>query len=243
MAFSGSFFKKKLYADLSPLFTYKNLSGVLSKRGAHRMIGEWISSNYAVKLGRGLYAKTTSDAYYIASRGTGGYISFSSALYVARLKNETESQILVATPTKKKEIPLPGIRIVSVGMGEFFFGDKTVERSGLPLRVATYAKTLFDMCHRPKYADFYCMYRAMNWKPFSSKDWKELARYCAMAPLSTRRRIGYIVDGKAPKGILRKIESLNSEKGISFLYGKGGDYSAKWRIYDSEHVRRWIDEV
>jgi predicted transcriptional regulator of viral defense system len=243
MAVSSSFFKKRLYAELPPIFTHKNLSSVLSMRASYRLIREWVSGSLAIKIGRGVYAKAASDPYYISSRGLGGYLSFSSSLYVRRLKNETESRIFVAVPSASKGFSLPGVEAVPVGMGKFFFGDETLERNGLPLRIATYAKTLFDMCHRPRYADFYSMYRAMNWKPFSSSDWEELARYCAMAPLSTLRRVGYIVEGKAPKKVLRKLESLNSSGGVSFLFGRGGEYSSKWRLYDSQNVRRWIDEA
>lgn len=242
MAVSSSFFKKRLYAELPPIFTHANFSSVLSPRAAYRLAKEWVLDGSAVKIGRGLYAKAASDAYYISSRGLGGYLSFSSSLYARRLKNETESRIFVAVPSASRGFSLPGVEAVPVGMGKFFFGDETIERNGLPLRAATYAKTLFDMCHKPRHSDFYSMYRAMNWKPFSSSDWEELARYCAMAPLSTLRRVGYIVEGKAPSKILRRIESLNPGRGVSFLFGKGGEYSSRWRIYDSQNVRRWIDE-
>ncbi len=238
----NEFFLNNTLKALPPVFRVKNLSVLGGPRTAYRLLTEMQKSKMICKAGKGLYGKVAEDPYLVAYLSNGGYIGFSSALYIQGLKTETERLIYIGS-SRSGRVKFWANEFVLVNMGEYLFGTKKVERHGKEMLASTPVKTLFDMCHRPKYADFYCMYRAMNWKPFSSTDWKELARYCAMAPLSTRRRIGYIVDGKAPKGILRKIESLNSDKGISFLYGKGGDYSAKWRIYDSEYVRRWIDEV
>ena len=138
---------------------------------------------------------------------------------------------------------LLSIKIIPIKMRGFHVGAKYLKRGKHEIRVATLAKTLFDMCHKPKYADFYSMYRAMNWKPFKKEDWEELYSYTRMAPLSTIRRVGYIVEGKAPKWFIKKLEKLNKPVGISFLYGKSGNYSKKWRIYDKQYVRRWIEEV
>ncbi|MFP3950481.1 MAG: hypothetical protein ACLFUZ_05350 [Candidatus Micrarchaeia archaeon] len=238
----SKFFLNNMLKALPPVFTIKNLSVLGGPRTAYRLLSELQENKMVCKAGKGLYGKVAEDPYLVAYLSHGGYIGFSSALYIQGLKTETERRIYVCS-FRSGKVPFWANEFVLVNMRGFLFGTRKVVRNGQEMLASTPAKTLFDMCHRPKYSDFYCMYRALNWKPFSSSDWKELLRYCAMAPLSTVRRVGYIVEGKAPKSILRKLESLASDKGVSFLFKPGGEYSPKWRLYDSEYVRRWIDEA
>lgn len=242
MSLSTKYLKQRLFRELPDVFSHRNLGAWVQKRTAFRLIAEWERAGAIKKAGGRIYAKAGGDAYLVASQVFGGYISFSSALYVRGLKTETEKRIFVAVSSSKKPLLLSSVTIIPVCMRGFASGYDMVKRRGHDIPVATVPKTLFDMCHRPKYADFYSMYRAMNWRPFAKEDWEGLLKYAKMAPLSTVRRMGYIVEGKAPEWFIQKLEKLNKLYGVSFLYGKGGHYDKKWRIYDEQRVRRWIGE-
>lgn len=235
-------FLKKLLQSLPPVFRKANLAGLGNERTVYRCLKSMQESGRVKRMGKDLYAKLGEDAYVVASLAYGGYIGFSSALFVRGLKAETEKRIYVCAK-KSTGREFGSSELVVVGMRGWLFGMEAIGRKGETISVSTLPKTLFDMCHRPGYADFYCMYRAMNLGKFSKAQWEELLRYARMAPLSTVRRIGYIVEGKAPRWVISELGKLNSPMGVSFLYGRGGDYSRKWRIYDSEYVRRWIGEV
>ncbi len=242
MSLSTKYLKQRLFRELPDVFSHRNVAAWMQDRAAFRLIAEWGKAGAIRKAGRGIYAKVGGDAYLIASQVFGGYISFSSALYLRGLKTETEKRIFVAVSSAKKPLVLSSVTIIPVRMKGFVTGYGMVKREKHDLPVATMPKTLFDMCHRPGHADFYCMYRAMNWNPFAKEDWEELLGYARMAPLSTVRRIGYITEGKAPAWFIKKLEKLNKPMGVSFLYGKGGHYDRKWRIYDEQRVRRWVGE-
>lgn len=242
MSLSRKYLKQRLFTELPDVFSRRNLAAWMQGRTASRLIAGWKKAGTIVKVGRGIYAKAGGDVYLIASQVFGGYISFSSALYLRDLKTETEKLIFIVVSHQRKPLALSSATIIPVRMPGFVSGYGMVKRGKHDIPVATLPKTLFDMCHRPKHADFYSMYRAMNWKPFTKDDWEELLKYVKMAPLSTVRRVGYVVEGKAPAWFIKKLERLNKPYGVSFLYGKGGHYEKKWHIYDEQRVRRWIEE-
>ncbi len=242
MSLLNTFLKKKFFAELPDIFTYRHLLARVHKRAAFRLIVLWRKNKVIKKVGR-VYVKVSGDPYVIATRLINGYLSFSSALYIRGLKTELEKSIYVVTGLRKQPIVFPSYQVIPVRMPGFLIGFRSIKRTMTSVLVATLPKILFDMCDNPKHADFYSLYRALNWKPLSKDEWEELLQYAKMAPLSTLRRIGYITEGKAPAWFTKTLEKRNPEKGTSFLYRAQGHYDKKWRLYDSQYVRRWIKEI
>ena len=210
------------------------------KRTAYRYISMLKKEGRIVKVAKGIYARSDADPYYIASHIYTGYIAFASALYVSGLKTETEKIIYVAVGKNKREIKFQDRIFKPVGMGKFFFGSIKNEKG---IYLSNYPKTIFDMFHKPRYADFYSLYRALRWKPLREEEWETLAKLAKMAPLSTVRRLGYGLEGKAPEWFIKQLEKLNEPRGVSFFIPhKAKNLNKKWRVYDPQNIRRWLNE-
>ena len=236
MAGRQVFFKTALRA-LPDVFTIKNMP--FSERTNYRYLDEMLKKGHVVTIEKGLYAKKSASPYKVAFLYYMGHISFSSALYIHGLKTESEKKIYISVNRPKKRMVFQGLELIPVLFKKFLFSAQEIKG----ITVTTYPKTVFDMFHKPKYADFYCLYRALNWKPMAEDEWRELLKMAQMAPLSTVRRLGYGLEGKAPEWFIKELEKLNAPKGVSFFVpGVSEGYSKKWRIYEPNHIRRWINE-
>lgn len=219
-------------------------NGKLTRRIVEYTVKKYIKEKKLMKIKRGLYSKV-ADPFYVASMAYKGYIGFSSALYLYGLKTETEATILVCTPKTQRRIKFLDKIILPVNMSDQFFGYSFVNANGLSIPTATFMKTVFDMFYRPKYANYYDLYKAINGRGISPKEWEDLFYYAKNSNLTTMRRLGYGLEGKAPgwfTGKLMKI-SKNGSRTSFFFLRKPINYNAKWDIFDDINVRRWKDAV
>jgi len=238
------FLNKKILDTLPDFFGTRNFSSYMGEREAYRHLKKWLDFGWILRAKKNFYIKKGADEFYIAQSIYNGYIGFSSALYLHGLKTEIEKKIFVCISSSKKVFNYGQILMVPVNMTGFSFGGYSLVHENHFLHVSTYPKIIFDMFHKPKYADYYSLYRALNWRKPADEEWKTVLKLCRMAPLSTLRRVGFGLEGKAPKWFTKKLENLNSDKGVSFFVpGKRGEYSGKWRVYEPNGIRRWIDEV
>ncbi len=218
--------------------------GKITRRSLGYAISKLVMERKLVMLKKGIYSKT-GDIFYMAQYLYKGYIGLSSALYLYGLKEEVENAVYVCVKSPAKKVTRLGVRIVPVNMSRMQYGTHFVEHEGNTVLVSTYAKTVFDMLSRPKYANYFDMYRAIGLKPLTSAEWRELLGYAESSDITDIRRTGYATDGIAPKWFTEDLIKL-SKKGYrtSFFFGHiAKSYNCKWSIYDSIGIRRWVNAV
>lgn len=106
-------------------------------------------SGAIVRLKRGVYsANPLRDIFACGQAVFGGYIGFSSALYLHGLIDETPFTVTVVTPAVSGSRSLGDFELLAVALGEKAVG---FQRLG-GLVVSTRAKTLFDCLYLPKHS-------------------------------------------------------------------------------------------
>jgi predicted transcriptional regulator of viral defense system len=216
------------------------LGGRTSSRSVNRALRKYVDERLLVKLRNGVYAKTSANQFAVADYLFRGYVGFSSALYLHGLKTEVEDRVMVCTRKKYTARKFGRVTLTPVFFSDFLYGTETL--GGVV--VSTYAKTLFDMLYKPAYADFFDFYRAINQRAPGREAWAELLLYLERANLTTIRRAGYALDGKAPDWFTKKLSGMSAKVGKSFFARKKlVNFSRKWRIYDDANIMRWKDAV
>ena len=232
------------FGSLPDIFDARNVKLALKRRASARSVNRalerYVGEGLLVRLKNGVYAKASANQFAVADYLYRGYVGFSSALYLHGLKTEVEDRVMVCTRKKAAARKFGGVTLVPVFFSDFLYGTETLDG----VVVSTYAKTLFDMLYKPAYADFFDFYRAINRKGPGREVWTDLLQYLKRANLTTIRRAGYALEGKAPDWFTRKLSELNAMRGKSFFARKRlANFSRKWRIYDDANVRRWKDAV
>ena len=218
--------------------------GKATERSVNYMISGLLKGKKLVRIKSGMYSKT-GDIFYIACRLYDGYIGFSSALYLYGLKEEIEAVVYVCVPEHEKGFRILGKIVEPVNMSDNDYGASLIESNGHQILVSTYAKTIFDMLSKPRYANYFDMYRAVRIRPLAAGEWKELLYYAKSSSISDIRRIGYATDGIAPGWFLDELERL-SRKGYRtsfFFKHESRNYNSRWSIFDSLGMRRWMNGV
>lgn len=233
-----------IYGVLPEVFTATAIHAAYKKTATRRTIERTLrryeSSGAITKLKRGLYAKTTANQFSVALQVYIGYIGFSSALYLHGLKTELEANVYVCTHKAGKAVSFMNMRIVPINMGTFLHGTMMLK----DVVVSTYAKTIFDMFYKPKYANFFDLFRALNHRPMVKEELLELLDYLKDADISTIRRAGYILDSRTPQWFVEKVRKMSKKSGTSFLlHNITSNFNGKWRIYDDADVIRWSNAV
>lgn len=228
--------------NLPDIFSASELAvgGKLSNRVAGYAIKKYMKEKRVIKLKRDLYSKV-ADPFYIAGILYKGYVGFSSALYLHGLKPEVEATITVCTADTQKRTKLLDKIILPVNMSNQFYGYSLITINGLDIPVAAFTKTIFDMFYRPKYANFYDMYSAINNRGLSKKEWETLMHYLVNSNLTTVRRLGYGLEDKAPKWFIQKLLRISKAGSrTSFFFShKPINYNAKWDIFDDINIKKW----
>jgi len=228
--------------EIPDAFDFNRMLKILPKAITRRQFAYFVNNavrkGELVRIVRGKYAKKSANPFKIALFLFHGYIGFSSALYLLGLKEEIERVIYVGTSRNSPRVRFLNKEIVPVNLSALLYGTQFING----LVVSTYAKTIFDMFYRPKYASFFDLYRALNRKSLSREEWKELLHYCTKSNVSTIRRIGYALEEKAPKWFTGALLRISDEHGgVSYFMRKGskGKFSKKWHLYDDIDVLRW----
>ncbi len=216
---------------------FSQLSSKVSRRTINRQIKTFINTKKLVRLESNIYAKSTADRFKVAQYFYGGYIGFSSALYLYGLKNEVDDVVYVCIEEHMKARSISHTELKPIYLGRMCFGTVFLNN----VLVSSYAKTVFDMLHKPKYANLFDLFRALRERTLSKKDLKELLYYVSIANnLSTTRRIGYSLDGIASEWFIKKLQKLNTRKGKSFFIRKRHvNLSKEWLLYDDVGIERW----
>ncbi len=218
--------------------------GKVSKRRINYRIKNLLRRGKLFRISKSVYSKT-ANIFYISIYLYKGYIGFSSALYLHSLKTEVSGEIYVCTSTYKKRRKILGRIIMPVNMSKQQYGAEFMVVDGDEILVSTYPKTIFDMLSVPKYANYFDMYRALNERNLTKKEWEELLYYATDSSLTDVRRIGYALEGLAPAWFVKKLYKLSREGSrISYFFKhKNINYNSRWEIYDSINVRQWFNAI
>ncbi len=236
--------RKKVYEyrELPALFTTSSIDHVLgiNKRRLNRLLESWIDGGEVVRLRNGIYARSDSNQFGIAAKLYNGYIGLSSALYLHGLKTELERIVYVCVSTKQRPCNFKNVKFMPIPISKQLYGTELHDG----ILISTYPKTIFDMLLKPRYANTFDMFRALNIRPFNNSEWKEVLLYAKDANLSTVRRMGLVFDGRAPAWFIKSLLSLARPVGRSFFRSKKTEsYNDKWHIYDNFNIRRWENAV
>ncbi len=230
-----------LYGMLPDMFrsnvVYNQLASKVSRRTINRQIKILVNVKKIIRLEKDIYVKSNIDRFKAAQYLYGGYIGFSSALYLHGLKNEVEEIVYTCVNKYAKARHINYTLLKPIYLGEMCFGTTYINN----ILVSSYAKTVFDMLHRPKYSNLFDLFRALQEQKLSKKDMNELIYYVTVAKnLSTTRRIGYSLEGLTPNWFITKLQKLNIDRGKSFFIRKTPvNLNKKWSLYDDIGINKW----
>jgi len=128
-----------------------------------------------IRLKRGVYSTAPlRDAFVAATAVFGGYLGFTSALYLHGLITETPFRITVVTPGISASKTFGAYEFRAVALREKAVG---FERKG-DYVVSTRAKTLFDCIYLPEYAvDVNKLEEAFRQAGLDDREWAEFDDY------------------------------------------------------------------
>ncbi|MEM3212056.1 MAG: hypothetical protein QXR85_01950 [Candidatus Micrarchaeaceae archaeon] len=218
----------------------KTTHGHLTMRMLNYAIQKYIKDNKLIKIKRGIYSKSTNP-FYVATKIYRGYIGFSSALFLYRLKTEVEKNVFVCTASSMKPTRFLDKELVPVNVSRYAFGTEYVDSNGLEVSVSTYPKTIFDMFLRPGYANYFDLYRALHTRILEHDEWKALEHYLRGASLTTIRRAGYALEEEAPGWFTERLKKLSDKGSRSsfFFKHKMLRYNSSWNIFDDIDIKKW----
>ncbi len=158
------------------------LSGALTLKTTLSRLSK---SNRIIRLKRGVYATNPlHDAFAAAQATFGGYIGFSSALYLHELITESPFEIMVVTTSKSRLKNFGAYTFRSVVLGEKAIGFE--DMAGIA--VSTKAKTLFDCLYLEQYSiEHDKLIAAYRDARLSIKELKEFDSYVARFIPSSRQ--------------------------------------------------------
>lgn len=211
---------------------------IASERSLRYFIDKEVKSGRLIRIKNNIYVKRTSNPFLAGSIVYNGYVGFSSALYLLGLKDEVEDVIFICVGKNQKRLGFLNKSFIPINMSKMFYGTEFNN----DILISTLPKTIFDMFYRPRYANFYDMYRAINRKRLSNKEWSELIYYATKSNIATVRRIGYALEGHASRSFINKLKRISNKNGktSSFLRPKGR-FIKVWKIYDDIDIKRWKD--
>jgi predicted transcriptional regulator of viral defense system len=212
------------------------LDGIVTMRSLRYFVGKMVTEGSMLRLKSNVYAKRAANPFYVASVAYGGYIGFSSALYLLGLKEEVEETVFVCVNSSRKRLNFLNRSFVPVNVSRMFYGTAMVEG----VLCASFPKVVFDMFYRPRHASFFDLYRALNRRPLSREEWRLVLEYVKSSNIATARRLGYALEGRAPEWFTGALKKLSTAKGKASSFMKpGGRFINRWKLYDDIDIKRW----
>ncbi len=179
------------------------------------------------------------DYFLIGQHLFGGYLGFSTALWIHGLKTEEPYVCYLAAPSGSGGKRIGKMQYRRVALGNLAIGSTYIKR----YRVSTKAKTLFDCLHIPKYAGgFHQILYALKSAGLTSLEWEEFFRYLALGRTAAIQRAGYLLQTAEAQGALlptgwsKEVCSMIKKWSVCRLdsrASKKGRYIKDWRIYDN----------
>lgn len=204
------------------------------------LLSRMVKKGWLTRLKRGVYqvnfpdSRAASDQFQAALDIFGGYLGFSSALYVYGAMDEYPSTIYVCTASKSVSKVLgenAEIKAVAMGRratGMIYFNGYFVSSKG---------KTLYDCFHIPKYSGGYSnILSAVPRLKLDGHDWDMFLFYIKrFGDGSFSRKIGFMlellnnaVEGAVPPGLLKKLNI--GKQTVKLGEGYGGKFIKRWGL-------------
>lgn len=209
------------------------------------VISSLIKKNILLRVKKGLYYVIMGESYDEFLLGQylfGGYIGFSTALWLHGLKTELPTVCYIIVYKGKKEKRIGRMLYKSVSLGKKAIGSVYLGR----YNISTKAKTFFDCFYFPKYSGgFNQIVYSLSVANLTIKEWNEFLDYIKMFGSSSMiQRTGYILTllRRRPKAIpefvLKQLKIELRKKGtiITRLDPSSkmkGKFIDEWKIYDN----------
>jgi predicted transcriptional regulator of viral defense system len=236
--------EQEIYFSLEPgnIYEVRLIKNIvrLKKETLLILLSRLVKKGWLTRLKKGVYVvnfpdgKMLTDPFLTALNIFGGYLGFSSALYVYGVMDEYPSTVYVCT-SKKSALRVydKNIEIKAVALGKRATGAVYLKN----YFVSSKGKTLYDCFYMPEHSGGYSnILAAIPRLKLSSYDWKVFLFYLKkFGNGSLSRKIGFMleilnnsVNGAVPLGLLKE---LNVGKQITKL-GRGdhGKFIKKWGI-------------
>lgn len=211
------------------------------------ILSDMTKKGWLVRIKRGTYFLSEGgkgvieDMLEAATFLYGGYIAFSSALYVYNAITERPYTIYVATRNTSKSKIFGNIEIKAVALGRRALGVVRYDNYS----ISSKAKTLFDCFYLPEYAGGYSkVIAAVNSLQLTNADWREFLHYAELFDSNAaKRKTGYVLElANKIKGVVPRyvFDALRTEgTAVKLGAGRNGKYSKRWGIVDyigEEHL-------
>ncbi|MEM3408502.1 MAG: hypothetical protein QXW80_00390 [Candidatus Micrarchaeia archaeon] len=210
------------------------------------VVSSLIKKKIFLQIKKGLYYVTmgeTYDEFLLGQHLFGGYIGFSTALWLHGLKTEMPSVCYVVVCKGKKTKKIGTMVFKTVSLGEKAVGSIYIDR----YRVSTKAKTFFDCFLIPKYAGgFQQIIYSLSIADMALNDWNEFLDYIRrFGSSSLIQRVGYIASilrksnaRTVPDFFIRELKKELEKKGpvittLDPTIKTKGKYISEWKIYDN----------
>jgi predicted transcriptional regulator of viral defense system len=193
---------------------------------------------------RGEYAFPDTNPLFIGSHLiTPYYFSYSTAGYYHGLTTQASHTVYIATKEGKTRQMLVREKIYQIirQPEHHFFGFEEISAYGSQVMMAYPEKTVIDSLHRPIYSGDIPEIATMIWRGRNSFQWDRLREFALrFNSKSLIQRVGYLVELLAIPGselfrneLLASIGSNTCYLGQLSRWGKGGEFSQKWKIVDN----------
>ncbi|MEM3370021.1 MAG: type IV toxin-antitoxin system AbiEi family antitoxin [Candidatus Micrarchaeia archaeon] len=210
------------------------------------VVSSLIKKKIFLQIKKGLYYVTmgeTYDEFLLGQYLFGGYIGFSTALWLHGLKTEMPSICYVAVYKGKKTKKIGRMLFKSVSLGEKAIGAAYIDK----YRVSTKAKTFFDCFLIPKYAGgFQQILYSLSVADMTAADWNEFLDYIKKFGSSSMvQRVGYVFSilrrinaKKVPNFLISELRKELERKGpvittLDPTIKAKGRFVSEWKIYDN----------
>jgi predicted transcriptional regulator of viral defense system len=193
---------------------------------------------------RGEYAFPDTNPLFIGSHLiTPYYFSYSTAGYYHGLTTQASHTVYIATKEGKTRQMMVREELFQIirQPENHFFGFEDVNAYGSQVMMAYPEKTIIDSLHRPIYSGDIPEIATMIWRGRNSFQLDRLREFALrFNSKSLIQRVGYLVELLAIPGselfrneLLDSIGSNTCYLGQLSRWGKGGEFSQKWKVVDN----------
>lgn len=237
------------YNKIKEIYTSKRIG---SSSYLRPLIASLIKKGQLLQIKKGLYYVTLGqgyDPFVLGQSLFGGYIGFSTALWLHGLKTEMPSTCYIVVYKGRKSKTIGNMHYQTVSLGKKCVGAYYRDKYFLSTR----AKTFFDCFYMPKYAGgFTQLTQSLIRARLSDDEWDEFIRYLNdFASRSMLQRTGYILSlvrqekkTAVPERVINWIRKKLKNKFVFNILDPSlrskGRFIKEWGIYDNLGKERII---
>ncbi len=235
--------------------SYDQARQVLYRLARRRWLAPIVPGKYElIPAERGEYAFADTNPLFIGSVLVQPYyFSYATAAFFHGLSTQAAATVYIATSTRREGLLVvrdKEYRLVTQPAHKFF-GAQDVDAYGSRVQMAEPEKAVLDCLDRPQHAGDISEVAAMLWHGKGRLKWSVLADYALrFRSQSLVQRLGYLadllslpMDGEPRERLLRGSGRNTCYLGQPGRWGRGGAYSATWRVVDNVPRRELLGDV